>query len=69
MWHNWADDIEAVWLKALSLDKAALTFTQEEEEALHDYLYAIELLIRCKEAAVRISKQAWADHEARLLTV
>jgi len=68
VWHNWADDLEAVWLEALGLDKAALTFTQEEE-AIRDYFYAIELLIRCKGAAVRISKQAWADLEARLLTV
>ncbi|MEM1310453.1 MAG: NACHT domain-containing protein, partial [Cyanobacteria bacterium P01_H01_bin.153] len=69
MWQSWADDLEALWFDTLGLDKASLTFTREEAEALRDYLYGIESLIRCKEAAVRVPKQAWAELEARLLTV
>ncbi|MEL6398150.1 MAG: NACHT domain-containing protein [Cyanobacteria bacterium J06626_4] len=68
-WQAWADELEALWLDALDLDRADLTFTQEETEALRDYLYATELLICCKDAAVRIPKQAWAELEARLLMV
>ncbi|NEQ42065.1 MAG: NACHT domain-containing protein [Leptolyngbya sp. SIOISBB] len=68
-WRIWADELEALWLDALGLDQAALTFTKAEAEALRDYLYVTELLIRCKDAAVRIPKQAWADLEARLLKV
>ena len=65
---NWADDLEALWLDALGLTREALTFSREESKALQDYLYATELLLRCKGAAVRIPKQAWAKLEARLLT-
>ena len=68
-WQAWADELEALWLDALGLDHADLIFNQEEAEALHNYLYATELLIRCKDAAVRIPKQKWAELEARLLTV
>ena len=66
---NWADELECFWLETLELNKAALTFTKEEAEALENYLYATELLIRCKNAAIRIPKQAWAELEAQLLTV
>ena len=69
LWQSWANDLEILWLETLGFDKASLSFTQEEAEALRDYLYGIELLIRCKEAAVRVPKQAWAELEARLLTV
>ncbi|MEM9504638.1 MAG: NACHT domain-containing protein, partial [Cyanobacteria bacterium P01_E01_bin.43] len=42
-WQAWADDIEALWLDALGLDRANLTFNGEEAEALRAYLYATEL--------------------------
>lgn len=67
-WHDWGNRLEALWLEAIGLSREELTFTQEEANALADYLYATELLLRCKEAAIRIPKQAWADLEARLLT-
>ncbi|NER82627.1 MAG: hypothetical protein F6K42_24320 [Leptolyngbya sp. SIO1D8] len=68
-WRHWADEFEALWLDTLGLEKAAITFTQTEAEALRNYLYTIDLLIRCKDAVVRIPKQAWTDLESRLLTV
>ncbi|MGD1907477.1 MAG: hypothetical protein ACFB0C_16020 [Leptolyngbyaceae cyanobacterium] len=68
-WQDWANKLEAIWFDVLGLDRAALTFNKAEAEALRDYFYATELLLRCKDAAVRISKQAWADLEVRLLTV
>ncbi|MBW4485853.1 MAG: NACHT domain-containing protein [Tildeniella torsiva UHER 1998/13D] len=67
-WHNWADELEALWLNALGLSRADLRFNREEAEALQNYLCAIDLLLRCKNAAVRIRKQAWAELEDRLLT-
>ncbi|MEM9120383.1 MAG: hypothetical protein AAGD09_21235 [Cyanobacteria bacterium P01_F01_bin.56] len=69
VWQDWADKLDTLWFNTLGLDKVAFIFSKEEVEALHEYLYATELLIRCKDAAVRIPKQAWADLEARLLTV
>ncbi len=67
-WKNWADELKALWLEALGLTQADLTFNKEEAEALQNYLYATELLLKGKDAAVRIPKQAWAELEARLLT-
>ena len=67
-WGNWANQLEALWLDTLGLSKEELTFTQEEAEALQSYLYATRLLLSCKDAAIRIPKQAWTDLEARLLT-
>ena len=69
IWQAWADELEALWLEVLGLNRVNLTFNEDEAEALRDYLYVTELLIRCKEAAVRIPKQAWAELEARLLMV
>ena len=40
-----------------------------EAEALASYLYANQLIVRCKEAAVRVSPQVWAGIEERMLTV
>ena len=42
-------------------------YTAVEAKALRDYLDANKLLIRCKQSAVRISRKAWEDLEARLL--
>lgn len=64
----WADELEAVWLETLGLTQADLTFDRVEAEALQNYFYAVELLLRCKDAAIRITKQAWAELEDRLLT-
>ncbi len=66
-WQTWADELEALWLDALGLTREALMFDREEAEALQNYLYATELLLRCKDAAIRIPKQAWAELEDRLL--
>ena len=68
-WHQWTNQIESAWLEALELDKEAITFSESEAKALRDYLYANELLIRCKQSAVRVSRKAWEDLEARLLTL
>ena len=68
-WRDWADQLEALWLDTLGLTAEAITFTRAEAEALRDYLYTTQLLLRCKEAAVRIPKQGWAELKARLLTV
>ena len=67
-WQNWADALEVLWLDILGLDKTDLTFTLVEAKAVQRYLSSIELLLHCKEATIRIPKQAWADLEAHLLT-
>jgi hypothetical protein len=43
--------------------------SDDEAKALADYLYACELMVRCKESAVRVSPQTWEAIEGRMLTV
>jgi hypothetical protein len=58
-----------IWYDALNFNPEWLNLSQAEGTNLNDYIYANELLIRCKEASVRLSPQMWADIEFRVLTV
>ena len=56
------------WYDVLHLNPAWVS--SPEAEALASYLYANELIVQCKEAAVRrVSPQVWAGIEERMLTV
>ena len=68
-WRQWADELEAIWLGAFDLTKEMITFSKADAEAIKHYLYLTELLIRCKDSAVRVSKTEWEALEARLLTL
>lgn len=63
------NELERLWFDFLGLEKRSLDLLPEEVAAWKKYFYAMELLICCKDAAVRVPKQAWAGLEARLLTV
>lgn len=56
------------YLYFFKLDKSLITFSLEEAQALENYLYAVKLIIDCKNAAVRVSCQEWEAIESRLLT-
>lgn len=68
-WQRWSDQLQLIWLEALDLDIDDITFSEQEAEALKDYLYATELLIHCKESAIRVSRSEWEALEQRLLTI
>ena len=40
-----------------------------EVDQIDHYLYVLELIVRCKEAAVRVSPQVWEGIESRMVTV
>ena len=63
------EQIYQTWLSALQLQPQWIDLSDEEAEALANYLYANELMVRCKEAAVRVSPQVWTGIEERMLTV
>ena len=63
------DQIQKLWFDTLQLDPAIVEFSEEESQLFASYLYANELMVRCKEAAVRVSPELWAGIEARMLTV
>ncbi|MGF1520547.1 MAG: NACHT domain-containing protein [Nodosilinea sp.] len=55
--------------KNLKFDTLNLELSNNESQQLIDYLYTLELIVRCKEAAVRVSPQVWAGIESRMVTV
>lgn len=61
--------IAQTWLNGLKLNHELLALSPAEAQALEDYLYINSLMIRCKQAAVNLSIDAWNRIEARMLTV
>ena len=68
-WQSFADQLIDTFLTFFHLDRKLVTFSPEEVQALNSYLTATELIIDCKNAAVRVSRKEWEAIEARLLTV
>ena len=58
-----------IWKDAVNLSACFLDISEVEIKALIDCYSATELMIRCKEAAVRVSSQVWEEIESRILTV
>jgi NACHT domain len=57
------------WLHAFNLTSEMVNLSREEITAWDNYLYANNLIIQCKDAAVRVSPQVWEKIEARMLKV
>jgi len=64
-----ADRLVDTWCHALHLNPEIVKLSEEEADALGDYLSANHLIIECKEAAVRISPKTWEEIESRMLLV
>lgn len=57
------------WYNAFNLNPEWVTLSGAEIKALENYFYACELMVRCKEAAVRVSPKIWEEIESRMVTV
>jgi hypothetical protein len=57
------------FFEIFTLDIETIQFSQMEVEKISNYFYLLELMVRCKEAAVRVSPQVWQGIESRMLTV
>lgn len=64
-----ADRIRQLWFNVLHLNPDLVKLSEEETNALNNYLYSCELMVRCKESAMRVSPQVWAGVEDRMLRV
>ena len=62
-------DLFNLWCNTLQINPEVLAFSREEKAALSQYFYANTLMVKCKEAAVRVSPEVWAGIEERMLTV
>ncbi|MGB8699796.1 MAG: NACHT domain-containing protein [Thermosynechococcaceae cyanobacterium] len=63
------NQIFLIWGQSLHVDSNCLDLSETEIKALNEYLYANELIVRCKEVAMRVSPQTWAGIESRMLTL
>ena len=66
---HFTERLYGLWFSTLGITTDMVTLSKEESEAFANYLYACELMIRCKEGAVRVSPDVWAGIESRILTV
>lgn len=58
------------WSKAFEFDlKKLAELSINERVALENCLYSCDLIVRCKESAVRVSPEVWQDIEDRMLTL
>ncbi|WP_199313669.1 NACHT domain-containing protein [Leptolyngbya sp. FACHB-671] len=62
------DQTLQLWLEALHLGPEVAKLSEDEVYALNDYFYTNELIVRCKDAAVRASPGIWAEIEERMVT-
>jgi hypothetical protein len=59
--------ISQTWLTALRLEPTIVNLSEDELQNLENYLYAHCLMVRCKQAAVRVSPKTWSAIEQRML--
>ncbi len=66
-YQKWLEQIPVIWFTSFGFDPDWLNLSESEWRSLSDYLYATELLVRCKEAAVRVMPQTWQAIEPQIL--
>ncbi|MBD2489653.1 NACHT domain-containing NTPase [Aulosira sp. FACHB-615] len=62
-----ANKLRETLLKAFNLNSEMVSLSNEELAAWNNYLYANYLILQCKQAAVIVSPQTWAEIEDRML--
>ena len=55
------------WCEALNLDSELLSLSPADVQALNNYLYITELMVRCKQSSVRVSRDVWEEITRRML--
>ncbi|MEM6423792.1 MAG: NACHT domain-containing protein [Cyanobacteria bacterium P01_D01_bin.128] len=61
--------IRGAWEELVDLNLDDLRIPTQNISFIGDYLYIIQLMISCKEAAVRVSPEVWEGIESRILTL
>jgi len=64
---EFAEGLRHTILNSLQLSPEIVDFSNEEAQALENYLYANYLIIQCKESALRVSPTTWAGIEEQML--
>lgn len=64
---DFAKNLIETLLQGFNLTPEMVNLSKEEIKAIDNYLYANYLMIQCKEAAVRVSREIWEEIENRML--
>lgn len=64
---NFAKNLTQTLLDGFNLTSNMVNLSKEEIKSLDNYLYANYLIIQCKDAAVRVSRETWKAIEDRML--
>ncbi len=59
--------VSNIWFNSLNLNSDLVNLSNEELEALDNFIYINSLIVRCKQAAVRVSTKNWSEIENRIL--
>jgi hypothetical protein len=62
-----SEQVLSAYLRAFHLTPELITYNDEESQALDEYLYSVDLLLKCKQEASRLSPATWEAIEAELL--
>ncbi|MEL6490858.1 MAG: NACHT domain-containing protein [Cyanobacteria bacterium J06621_3] len=63
------ESVCSFWLSVLNIDSNTAALTQKEAQSLSDYCNICQLMVRCKESAIRVSPDVWKSIESSILTV
>ena len=61
--------VSDIWFSSLKLNSELVNLSSEELEALENFIYINSLMVRCKQAAVKVSAKTWKEIENRMLLV
>lgn len=64
-----ATEVRKIWISEFGLPVAEFSLPVEDIYVMSNYLYINELMLRCKEAAVRASNQVWYQIENRMFLI
>lgn len=67
VYKTFVEDVLETWLKSLDLTLEMVTLSKEELEESENYFYVNLLIVKCKEAAARVSQKSWSEIEERML--
>ena len=62
------ESIRDAWFSVLHITEDMLTISRDDVESYIKYLHTVQFIFECKEAAGRVSPDAWQEVEDRLLT-
>lgn len=61
--------VSNIWFRSLKLNSDLINLSSQELAALDNFIYINSLIVRCKQAAVRVSTKTWSNIENRMLLI